>query len=54
MNLNIFSRRWEKVYTEAKAFDFSDVQDDRPLYDFLKSIKGIDPMFARICPAEKP
>ena len=45
-NTDIWLQRWEKVYTEAKKLNLSDVQKDRPLYDFLRAIKSIDSAFS--------
>src|SRR5438045_3249893 len=39
-------QQWEKIYTDAKKLELPEVQDDRPLYDFLLVIKSLEPTFA--------
>jgi hypothetical protein len=39
-------QQWEKIYTDALAIKLPDVQKDRPLYDFLQAIKGLDASFS--------
>ncbi len=45
---DVWLQRWEKMYTEAKKLDLPDVQKDRAIYDFLRTIKFIDSAFANI------
>ena len=45
-NTDVWLQRWEKMYTEAKKLDLPDVQKDRAIYDFLRTIKSIDSAFA--------
>src|SRR4051812_33326379 len=46
--LDKWLQQWEKVYTDAKKLELPEVQDDRPLYDFLLAIKFLEPNFAGI------
>ena len=39
-------QRWEKIYADALRLDLPDVQRDRPLYDFLQAVKGLDSSFS--------
>ena len=41
-------RNWEKIYTECKDLKLSEVEDDRPLYDFLNAISSVDAQFSKI------
>ena len=47
-NLNTWLQQWEKTFKECKQLKLPDVEDDRPLYDFLNVISGIAPEFANI------
>src|SRR5271170_1633720 len=47
-NLDTWLQQWEKTYKECKQLKLPDVQDDRPLYDFLNAISGIAPEFANV------
>jgi hypothetical protein len=47
-NLDTWFQQWEKTYKECKQLNLPDVEDDRPLYDFLKAISGIAPEFANV------
>jgi hypothetical protein len=47
-NLDTWIQQWEKTYKECKQFKLPDVEDDRPLYDFLNAISGIAPEFANV------
>jgi hypothetical protein len=39
-------QQWEKTYTDAECIHLPDVQGDRPLYNFLQAVNGLDPHFA--------
>lgn len=45
-NTDVWLQRWEKMYTEARRLDLPEVQKDRAIYDFLRTIKSIDSTFA--------
>ena len=47
-NLDTWLQQWEKTYKECKQLKLPDVEDDRPLYDFLNAISGIAPEFANV------
>ena len=47
-NLDTWLQQWEKTYKECKQLKLPDVEDDRPLYDFLNVISGIAPEFANV------
>ena len=47
-NLDTWLQQWEKTYKECKQLRLPDVEDDRPLYDFLNAISGIAPEFANV------
>jgi len=38
-------QEWEKVYTECKKMKLPEVEEERPLFDFLTSISRISPEF---------
>jgi hypothetical protein len=42
----VWLQRWEKVYTEAAKLNIPDVQKDRPIYEFLRTVKSIDSAFS--------
>ena len=44
-NRDTYLQRWEKTYTDAATHSLPDVQDKRPLQDFLQLVKGINPEF---------
>jgi len=37
---------WEQMYTEAKKLNLAEVQDERPLFDFLNALKSVDSVYA--------
>lgn len=39
-------QEWEKVLSDAEKLQLAEVQDDKPLYDFLNAVRGINPGFA--------
>lgn len=45
-NPEVWLQRWEKIYTDAEELDLPDIQKDRAIYDFLRTIKSIDSAFA--------
>ena len=47
-NLDTWLQQWEKMHKECKQLGRPDVEDDRPLYDFLNAISGIAPEFANV------
>src|SRR5271156_4223279 len=47
-NLETWLRQWEITYTECKELKLTEVDDDRPLYDFLNAITNVDAEFSKI------
>jgi hypothetical protein len=47
-NLETWLRQWEITYTECKELKLAEVDDDRPLYDFLNAITSVDAEFSKI------
>ena len=47
-SIDVWLQRWEKIYVDAVRINLPDVQDERPLYDFLSAIKGLDSTFAAV------
>ena len=46
--IDTWLQRWEKTYADAVKIKMPEVQDEKPLYDFLLSIQELDPMFVAI------
>jgi hypothetical protein len=46
-NLDTWFQQWEKTYKECKQLNLPDVEDDRPLYDFL-SLFGFESIYTSI------
>ena len=46
--IDAWLQRWEKIYADAVNIKLADVQDEKPLYDFLTALSDRDPMFASV------
>jgi hypothetical protein len=44
-NIDAWLQEWEKVYTNCKALNLPDVDEDRSLFDFLHAISNVAPEF---------
>ncbi|KAF4311823.1 hypothetical protein GTA08_BOTSDO12687 [Botryosphaeria dothidea] len=47
-NIEKWLQSWEEVYTKAKQRDLPQVKDDRPVRDFLLSLRGIDSTYSQM------
>jgi len=48
VNIEAWLQQWEKTYKECKELKLPDVDDDRPLYDFLQAVHSLAPEFSSI------